>query len=141
MQLSTHFTLSEFLQSETADKLGINNSLDIVWDSYVVGNLENLCRWTLEPIRRKVGCPVHISSGYRCSRLNEAVGGSPTSDHREGLAADIYFDGFAEKWYEVVMLLVCNHCIPFDQLIVYRNFLHIGIGRTMRRQVLDYRDR
>lgn len=82
-----------------------------------------------------------ISSGYRCSRLNEAVGGSPTSDHREGLAADIYFDGFAEKWYEVVMLLVCNTCIPFDQLIVYRNFLHIGIGRAMRRQVLDYRDR
>lgn len=141
MQLSKHFTLSEFLQSETADKLGINNALDIVWDSYIVGNLENLCRWTLEPIRHKVGCPVHVSSGYRCSRLNEAVGGSPTSDHREGLAADIYFDGFAEKWYEVVMLLVCNTCIPFDQLIVYRNFLHIGIGRAMRRQVLDYRNR
>lgn len=141
MQLSKHFTLAEFLVSETADKLGINNALDVVWDSYVVGNLENLCRWTLEPIRHKVGCPVHVSSGYRCSRLNEAVGGSPTSDHREGLAADIYFDGFAEKWYEVVMLLVCNPWIPFDQLIVYRNFLHVGIGRAMRRQVLDYRNR
>lgn len=141
MQLSNHFTLAEFLQSETADKLGINNNLDSWCDLYIIENLKSLCKWTLEPIRHKVGCPVHISSGYRCSRLNEAVGGSPTSDHRSGEAADIYFDGFAEKWYEVVMLLVCNPCIPFDQLIVYRNFLHIGIGRAMRRQVLDYRGR
>lgn len=141
MQLSKHFTLSEFLKSETADKLGINNTLDVECDLYIIGNLENLCKWTLEPIRHKVGCPVIISSGYRCSRLNEAVGGSLTSDHRYGLAADIYFDGFTEKWYEVVMLLVCNTCIPFDQLIVYRNFLHVGIDRAMRRQVLDYRDR
>lgn len=141
MQLSKHFTLSEFLQSETADKLGIDNALDIECDMYIVGNLENLCKWTLEPIRHKVGCPVIISSGYRCSRLNEAVGGSLTSDHQYGLAADIYFDGFADKWHEVVMLLVCNTCIPFDQLIVYRNFLHVGIGRAMRRQVLDYRNR
>lgn len=141
MQLSKHFNLSEFLKSETADKLGIKNSLDLDYDAYIAYNLENLCKWTLEPIRHKVGCAVHISSGYRCPRLNEAVGGSSTSDHRYGLAADIYFDGFNEKWYEVVMLLVCNTCIPFDQLIVYRNFLHIGIGRAMRRQVLDYRDR
>lgn len=141
MQLSKHFSLSEFVASETADKLGINNYLDVSCDSYVIANLESLCLWTLEPIRHKVGCPVMISSGYRCSRLNAAVGGSTTSDHLFGLAADIYFNNFSDKWFEVVMLLICSPSIPFDQLIVYKNFLHVGIGRAMRRQVLDYRDR
>lgn len=141
MQLSKHFRLAEFTASETADKLGINNSLDITCDSYIIENLEHLCKWVLEPVRFKLGCPVSISSGYRCARLNEAVKGSPTSDHRYGLAADIYFNDFADKWCEVVVLLVCSSWIPFDQLIIYRNFLHIGIGSAMRRQVLDYRNK
>lgn len=141
MQLSKHFKLNEFTASDTADKLGIDNSLNVCCDSFIIANLESLCLWTLEPIRHKVGCPILISSGYRRYRLNEAVGGSTTSDHLYGLAADIYFDNFSDKWFEVVMLLVCSPSIPFDQLIVYKNFLHIGIGRAMRRQVLDYRDR
>lgn len=141
MQLSKNFTLAEFLASETADKLGIDNSLDATCDSYVIENLEYLCRWVLEPVRFRLGCPVMISSGYRCPRLNVAVGGSDTSDHLYGLAADIYFDDFADKWHEVLVLLVCSLWIPFDQLIIYRNFLHIGIGHAMRRQVIDYRNK
>lgn len=141
MQLSKNFTLAEFTASETADKLGIDNSLDVTHDMYIIENLVELCKWVLEPVRFRLGCPVMISSGYRCARLNEAVGGSHTSDHRAGLAADIYFDNFADKWHEVLVLLVCSSWIPFDQLIIYRNFLHIGIGRAMRRQVLDYRNK
>lgn len=141
MQLSKNFTLAEFTASETADKLGIDNSLDVAFNSYIIGNLENLCKWVLEPVRFKLNCPVQISSGYRCARLNAAVKGSSTSDHRYGLAADIYFDDFADKWPEVVVLLVCSSWIPFDQLIIYRNFLHIGIGSAMRRQVIDYRNK
>lgn len=140
MILSEHFILEEFTASETADKLGIDNSLCVVSDTYIVSNLEMLCRFTLEPVRKFLGCPVRVSSGYRCQRLNMEVGGSPTSDHRYGLAADIYFENFADEWYEVVMLLITS-AIPFDQLIVYKNFLHIGIGKAMRRQVLDYRDK
>lgn len=141
MQLSKNFTLAEFTASETANKLGINNSLNVTCDMCIIENLEDLCKWVLEPIRFRLGCPVYISSGYRCTRLNEAVGGSPNSDHRYGLAADIYFDDFADKWPEVVVLLVCSSWIRFDQLIIYRNFLHIGIDSAMRRQVLDYRNK
>lgn len=140
MILSEHFILEEFTDSQMADKLGIDNSLCVSYDAYIVSNLETLCRFTLEPIRKFLGCPVRVSSGYRCQRLNVEVGGSPTSDHRYGLAADIYFDDFANKWYEVVMLLITS-VIPFDQLIVYENFLHIGVGSAMRRQVLDYREK
>lgn len=138
MLLSNHFTLSEFTASETADKLGIDNSLCVVYDAYIVSNLESLCRFTLEPIRNFLGCPVRVSSGYRCERLNMEVGGSPTSDHCNGLAADIYFDDFENRWYEVVIFMLIM-AIPFDQLIVYNNFLHIGVGSAMRRRVLDYR--
>lgn len=140
MILSEHFNLEEFTASETADRLGINNYLCVADDVYIVSNLETLCRFTLEPIRKFLGCPIRVSSGYRCKRLNTEVGGSPTSDHRYGLAADIYFDDFAKKWFEVVMLLITT-AIPFDQLIVYKNFLHIGVGSAMRRQVLDYRNK
>lgn len=140
MILSEHFNLEEFTASETADRLGINNSLCVVYDAYIVSNLEMLCRFTLEPIRKFLGCPVRVSSGYRSQRLNMEVGSSPTSDHRYGLAADIYFNDFSKKWYEVVMLLITS-AIPFDQLIVYKNFLHIGVGSAMRRQVLDYRNK
>lgn len=140
MILSEHFILEEFTASETADKLGIDNSLCVVSDTYIVSNLEMLCRFTLEPIRKYLGRPVRVSSGYRCTRLNMEVGGSPTSDHCYGLAADIYFEDFANDWYEVVILLITS-AIPFDQLIVYKNFLHIGVGSAMRRQVLDYREK
>lgn len=140
MILSEHFTLEEFTASQVADKLGIDNSLCVVYDACIVSNLEMLCRFTLEPIRRYLGRPVCVSSGYRCARLNMEIGGSPTSDHRNGLAADIYFEDFVNDWYEVVMLLITS-AIPFDQLIVYKNFLHIGVGAAMRRQVLDYRDK
>jgi len=141
MKLSEHFKLSEFIASETADKLGIDNSIEVGSDFYVVENLKSLCGWTLEPIRAKIGCPVRISSGYRCARLNEAVNGSDTSDHLCGLAADIYFEHFKDRWYEVVILLACTPWIPFDQLIIYDTFLHVGIGRRMRRQILDYRNK
>lgn len=139
MQLSKNFRLAEFLASETADRLGIKNTLDVTCDSYIIDNLQNLCKWVLEPVRFKIDCPVKISSGYRCARLNEAVKGSPTSDHQYGLAADIYFSDFAHKWYEVVIFMASSSWIPFDQLIIYKNFLHIGIGKAMRRQVIDYR--
>lgn len=141
MKLSSNFNLSEFTRSEKAKELGINNDLDWIDSAWIIDNLERLCKYTLEPIRRSVASPVHVTSGYRCSRLNEVVGGSPTSDHRYGLAADIYFDDFANRWYEVVIYLITNTHVPFDQLIIYKNFLHIGIGRAMRRQVLDYRNR
>lgn len=140
MILSEHFTLEEFTASQMADKLGIDNSLCVAHDAYIVSNLEMLCRLTLEPIRKYLRRPVHVSSGYRCIRLNTEIGGSPTSDHCDGLAADIYFEDFVNDWYEVVMLLITS-AIPFDQLIVYKTFLHIGVGEAMRRQVLDYRDK
>lgn len=84
MNLSEHFTLAEMTRSATAVRKGIRN---------VPGEAETralalLCENVLEPVRAHFGAPVRVTSGYRSPRLNVAVGGSATSDHCLGRAAD-----------------------------------------------------
>ena len=85
MKLSEHFTLEEFIYSETAIRKGIDNYPDNI----AITNLMMLCRDVLEPAREEYGKAMIISSGYRCEELNKAVGGAKTSLHMQGLAADI----------------------------------------------------
>lgn len=91
MKLTDHFSLLEFTRSSTADRLHINNTIDLSVPSgqSVFKNLKNLCEQVLEPLREHFGIPVVISSGYRCPQLNKAVGGVPNSQHLKGEAADI----------------------------------------------------
>lgn len=56
-------------------------------------NIERLCTHLLDPIRESIGRPILINSGYRSPEHNRRVGGSPTSDHLRGLAADIRIAG------------------------------------------------
>ena len=85
IKLSEHFRLSEFTQSATAERLGIDNTPD----STALHNIELLCRYVLEPIRQAFGQPIVVNSGYRCRQLNIAVGGAKRSFHLSGRAADI----------------------------------------------------
>lgn len=55
-------------------------------------NIVFLIQSLLDPIREKLGRPIIVTSGYRPKPLNDAVGGSPTSNHRYGLAADIHIN-------------------------------------------------
>lgn len=84
MNLSENFTLDEFLVSQTASRLGIDN----IPTPEVVENLRALVENILQPLRRELG-PVVISSGYRSPELNRAVGGATSSEHLTGCAADI----------------------------------------------------
>ena len=47
----------------------------------------------LQCIREHFGKPVHITSGYRTAAHNAAVGGSKSSQHLLGRAADFYVEG------------------------------------------------
>lgn len=92
--LSPHFTVGEFFRSGTAIRLGINNTPDAypnegISTEEVVENLRALCTEVLEPLRQRVG-RVIITSGYRCKKLNKAVGGVWNSQHLKGEAADIF---------------------------------------------------
>ena len=91
MKLSPHFSLSEFESSATATAKGIDNTLkhSDVDHSRIIDNLRHLCQEVLEPLRRHLDRPVVISSGYRCKKLNQLVGGVRTSQHMTGEAADI----------------------------------------------------
>lgn len=85
MNLTKHFTLEELVNSCDAKRLGINNKPT----SAAQKRLDNLCKLILEPLREAWGQPIVVTSGYRCKTLNAKVGGSSTSDHVYGNAADI----------------------------------------------------
>ena len=112
MSLSDHFSLMELTKSQTAERLGIDNTPDDV----AIGNLASMCDSILEPIRAHYGVPFSPSSAYRSEELNKAIGGSvnPTSAHVRGLAVDIELPGVSNpdlaRWVQ-------NNLV-FDQLIL-----------------------
>lgn len=92
MNLSQNFTLAELCKSELAIRRSIDNSPT----QDVISNLQALVVNILQPVRNSLG-PITINSGYRSSAVNVAVGGSPTSDHCKGMAADIEIAGYDNK--------------------------------------------
>jgi len=89
MNLSANFSLKELTKSDTATRLGIDNTPN----EETIDNLKTLCDKVLQPVREHFGKSVTINSGYRSPESNAAVGGSKTSDHCKGQAADIEIDG------------------------------------------------
>jgi len=108
-QLSKHFTLWEMMRSGTAVRMNIKN----VPDEQEKEALRQLCQHVLEPLRCRYGA-ITITSGYRCLRLNRAVGGVPTSQHMRGEAADIFIPNLeiGRKYFDFI-----KNNTTFDQLI------------------------
>jgi hypothetical protein len=111
MKLSAHFTLAEMTRSEAATRLGVDNTPP----PDAVAALKALCENVLEPLRVAVSKPMRVNSGYRGPEANKAVGGSKTSDHCFGRAADIEFDGFDNK---KLAQKIVEMGLPFSQLIL-----------------------
>jgi hypothetical protein len=80
-----YFKLDEFTKSQTAEKFNIDNTPN----EYVVNNLNKLVTNILDPLRKTLGSPIKITSGYRSYLLNKMVGGVKNSQHMSGKAADI----------------------------------------------------
>ena len=113
--VTMHFTIEEMYASDTARRLGIDNKPT----TQKMINLVYLCAFVLEPLRVAMGRPIKISSGYRCEKLNKAVGGVYNSQHLKGQAADIDIQGdmaFGKKIFEYI-----RDYLPFDQLIWEHN--------------------
>jgi len=90
----------------------------------------------LEPLRKHVGAPIHVSSGYRSQRLNDAIGGAPTSQHIRGEAVDIWTGAMdAAELHSLIQSVIPE----WDQLYLHRgqNFVHVSyrVGNN-RKQVL-----
>ena len=81
----SHFTINELTRSATARRLGIDNTPP----QWAINNLSRLIDTVLDPARELLGAPIFVNSGYRCEKLNKAVGGVPRSYHLAGRAADL----------------------------------------------------
>jgi hypothetical protein len=110
MNLSLNFTLSEMTKSETA----LRHDMDNTPDHTAISNLQTLAVRVLQPVRDHYGKGVRVNSGYRSPDVNAKVGGSKTSDHCKGQAADIEISGVPNaelaEW-------ICGN-LPFTQLIL-----------------------
>ena len=131
-KLSEHFTLGEFLRSETAARLAIDNTPPPEILHALQRNAE-----CMEDVRTILGVPLHVSSGYRCPELNRAIGSKDTSAHPEGRATDFDAPQFGTP-ADICRRIVASD-IAFDQLISEHPWVHIAwakMGAIPRRQVL-----
>jgi hypothetical protein len=110
--LSKYATLDECSRSVTASRLGIDNNPPLE----VRDNLREICSKVFDPCREFVGGPLAIASGYRCPKLNKAVGGSKTSEHMLGQALDIDCDTFGGKTNAELFYFIKEN-LDFNQLI------------------------
>lgn len=132
MNLSTNFTLEEMTQSQTATRQGIPNQPG----SAQTAALRALCETILEPIRAHFNAPVRVSSGYRSPKLNQTIGGSATSQHCKGEAADFTVVGHS---VDEVFEFIKASDLPFDQVIhEFGAWVHVSHTRSRinRRQAL-----
>lgn len=131
--MTTNFTIEELTRSSFAAR---NNILNVP-NMEQKRNLRYLAS-RLEFIRLLLGNhPIVVNSAFRNTEVNAGVFGSPTSSHIDGLAADIVPGN--NKSMRENALIIKESTLEFDQIIIYKTFLHIGLGEKMRRQVI-YRD-
>lgn len=123
-----YFTMSELIHSDTAISHNINNMPDI----NSLDNMLDLIHYVLNPIRERIKKPMIITSGYRCKKVNELIGGKPTSQHTKGQAVDFVIAGI--KPAEIVHF-IRNMYIEYDQLInEYDKWVHISFNKGNNRQ-------
>ena len=128
--ISKNFSYREFERSDTADRRGIVN---VITDFKVRDSVKALVLEVLQPLRDALGEPMEVNSGYRCPELNRLVGGTATSQHLKGEAADVACDdplALAQLAYDLGL--------PYDQMIVYPDFVHFShkLSGKQRRMVL-----
>ena len=134
LQLSENFWLSEFLASQTAKRRP-----EVAGDQFeppaeIIENLEYLCGCTVQPLRTLLKTPMRISSGFRSAELNTAIGGSESSQHVRGEAADIVmserllFDDELAREREVIDHMVFERVGKTPRADVNANFYLFAAG-------------
>lgn len=131
-----YFTIKELTNSATAKRKGIDNKPSQDITSALTALVDNV----LDPLRQAYGKPIVVTSGYRCAKLNKAVGGATSSQHVKGEAADIRSVSDDPKENKVIFDLIRKLGLPFDQLIneFGYDWVHVSFSRFKKRgQVLS----
>ena len=130
-----YFTMTELTSSATAKRKGIDNTPDAKTKAALSALVANV----LDPLREKYGKQIVVSSGYRCPKLNKAVGGVARSQHTKGEAADIRCVSDSRAENKRLFDLIVASGLPFDQLIDEYNYdwVHVSFkDGANRRQIL-----
>lgn len=133
-----YFTIGELTSSATARRYNIKNVPGVMELNNLIALVENL----LDPLRELLGKPINISSGYRCRALNSKVGGSKTSQHMKGQAADIYLKGLSNI---IIAKVLVASGLQWDQCIIEKGtlqnpqWIHLSYKTSgNRNQILFY---
>ena len=159
-----YFTIQELSASATAERLAIDNTPPRVAQQMLTVLVEQL----LDPIRRRYGAPIIVTSGYRCPALNTAVGGVANSHHIIGCAADIVGglslspskrggtlepaenrseypkEKINKELFDLIVKMQREGQIRFTQLIAEKGYrwLHISyVPGMLQNQVIDVNDK
>lgn len=136
MQLTQNFTLEEMTKT--------SKKVDNTPNSVQIGHIKETAAM-LQTLRDMYGKGISINSGFRSAALNKAVGGSATSAHSYGYAADtVPSDGNMREYQKVVLEWAKTH--KFDQIIIeypkdyVATWIHIGYknGSGMQRKQIIY---
>lgn len=131
MRLSSYYTLARLAHSDTALARGLDNTPP----TEAIANLRRVARG-LDRVRRLLGHPLEISSGYRSPALNVAVGGAPASQHTRGEAVDFCCPGFGSA--ADVARAIRDSDIAFDQCILeFGRWVHLSFSDAPRRRTLS----
>ena len=138
MKISEHFTLEEFILSDTAIRHGYENKPN----QQQIANMVALCVNVLEPLRYALGqvkgkqIPIIINSGFRDKRVNALVGGKWNSQHTEGKAADLRALGIpVHEFYALTKQIIEKNKFEVDQLIFeFDSWIHVSynVGNPQR---------
>ena len=137
MNLSANFTLAELTRSERAMRDGIDNTPT----PEHIANLTALATFILQPLRDAMGHAIPVTSGYRSAKLNAATpGASKTSQHSEGLAADLDMKRNPKaRTTNAALFHFIRANLPYDQLIwefgdkKEPSWVHVSYRPTKRR--------
>ena len=139
--LTTNFSMREFLVSDTADRKGISNQPTATHRQ----RIEEVTAPSIQKVRDFLNCSIVITSAYRSPAVNKAVGGVPNGDHPEGWAVDCHAAGlsafaFAKKVEAEMKKGGAFHGM-IDQLIyeTSRNIVHLSFAPRRRAEVLTQR--
>ena|SRR5438874_900019 len=136
VKLSSHFMLAEALRSDTAQRLGINNSSP---PPEVVNTMMKTAV-EMEILRTLLGVPIQVNSWYRCLELNRALKSKDTSQHVVGEAVDFVAPNYGSPKAICRFLMDQFSALPYDQLILEHTWVHISFAIRSgqpRRQVLS----
>ena len=144
MKLSKNLTLKEVTKSDTANRLGIDNTPE----DFDIKNLRAIAEEVFQPLRDHFGVPLFVSSGFRSKKLNKAIGGSKYSQHMVGEALDIDADVYGRVTNRELFRFIKENLI-FDQLIWEfgdddtPNWVHVSYkdkGQNRKQVKRAYRD-